>query len=308
MRILVIGAGAVGGYFGGRLLAAGRDVTFLVRPRRAAELAETGMVILSRTGDVALPPPPIVKAEELRQPFDLILLSCKAYQLPAAMDSFAPAVGSQTAILPLLNGMSHLDLLQARFGAGQVLGGLCVISAGLDPQGRILHFNDLHTIAFGERDGSRSARIEVIESTLSGSRFDARLTQSILQEMWEKWVFLAAFAGITCLMRATIGDIVTAGGAHLATTLLDECAAIAARQGFPPGQSSLERSRAMMTAPGSALTASMLKDIERGAPTEADHVLGDMLQQGGGHAGDTPLLRIAYTHLKAYEAHRSRGT
>src|SRR5580693_9251203 len=102
MRILVVGAGAIGGYFGGRLIEAGRDVTFLVRPRRAAELASAGLVIKSATGNLTVPSPPTVLADELKGHFDLILLSCKAYDLDGAMTSFAPAAGPGTAVLPLL--------------------------------------------------------------------------------------------------------------------------------------------------------------------------------------------------------------
>ena len=174
MRILVVGAGAIGGYFGGRLKDAGRDVTFLVRARRAAQLAKTGLVIRSSFGDVNLPAPPTVMAETLREPFDLILLSCKAYDLASAADAFAPAVGAQTAILPLLNGMAHMDFLAARFGAGAVLGGQCVISVTLDAEGRILHLNDTHGLSFGEQDGAKSARAEAIAAAMAGARFESR--------------------------------------------------------------------------------------------------------------------------------------
>jgi 2-dehydropantoate 2-reductase len=302
MRLLVVGAGAIGGYFGGRLLAASRDVTFLVRARRAAELAASGLAIRSPFGDLDLSAPPTISAEALREPFDLVLLSCKAYDLDEAIRSFAPAVGPDTAILPLLNGMRHLNVLEARFGAGRVLGGLCLISTALDPGGRIRHLNDSHVLSFGERDGTRSPRIEAIAASLAGAGFDARLSPAILQEMWEKWVFIATAAGITCLMRAAIGDIVAAGAAELVTALLDECTAIAAAAGFPPGDSAKARSRAMLTAPGSGLTASMLRDIELGTRIEADHVIGDLLRRGGA----SPLLRVVHAHLKAYEARRAR--
>src|SRR5947209_3421629 len=183
MRILVVGAGAIGGYFGARLLEARRDVTFLVRSRRAAQLAR-GLSVVSRMGNVDLVAPPTVIAESLREAFDLVLLSCKAYDLEAAMDSFAPAVGPGTAILPLLNGMRHVDLLTARFGRERVLGGQCLISAVLDPEGRVLHLNDTHLLGFGELDGGRSARVEAVASTLSGAKFDARPSEAVLQEMW----------------------------------------------------------------------------------------------------------------------------
>jgi 2-dehydropantoate 2-reductase len=306
MRILVVGAGAVGGYFGGRLLAAGRDVVFLVREKRAAQLARTGLSIRSALGDVNVASPPTVTAGKLHEPFDVILLSCKAYDLAGAAEAFAPAVGAQSAILPLLNGMAHLDRLAERFGRERVLGGLCVISSTLDADGRVLHLNDAHRLAFGELDKPGSTRAGAIAATLAGAGFDSRLSDAILQEMWEKWVFLATAAGITCLMRAAFGDIVAAGGADLTSALFAECCAIATTQGFAPSESTIKFSRGAFNAPGSTIMASMLRDIERGAPTEADHVIGDLISRAAAPLPDTALLRIAYTHLKAYEARRAR--
>lgn len=306
MRVLVVGVGALGGYFGGRLSEAGRDVTFLVRQQRAAQLAKTGLVIRSPRGDAHIPSPRIVTAESLREPFDLILLSCKAYDLASAADSFAPAVGANTAILPVLNGMKHLDYLGKRFGKAAVLGGQCLISATLDPEGRILHLSDLHLLSFGEQDGSMSPRAEAIASTLSGARFDARTSTAILHEMWEKWAFIATGAGITCLMRAPFGDIVTAGAANLTLALYNECCAIAAANGFPSSESTVQRSRSMFTAAGSLISATMMRDIEHKAPVEADHIIGDLIRRGEGQSLNYPLLRIAYAHLKTYEARRKR--
>jgi 2-dehydropantoate 2-reductase len=304
MRILVVGAGSIGGYFGGRLLEAGGDVTFLVRPRRAEQLARTGLSISSPAGDIDQPAPTVL-ANDLREPFDLILLSCKPFDLADAMQSFAPAVGRNTAILPLLNGMRHLDLLEERFGAGAVLGGWCAISTTLDPDGRVLHLAPMQTLSFGERDGTRTERVGAIGAAFAGAKFETRAVDAILQEMWEKWVFIATAAGITCLMRASVGDIVAAGAADLATSLLDECAAIAGQQGFPPREAAMQRNRAMFTAAGSGFTASMLRDVERGARTEVEHVLGDLLRRGDQAANPHALLRIAYAHLMAYEARRS---
>jgi len=304
MRMVVVGAGALGGYFGGRLKEAGRDVTFLVRPGRAERLAKTGLVVRSPKGDIAIAAPPTVLAENLRTPFDLILLSCKAYDLQGAMDSFAPPVGAETAILPLLNGMKHMDLLAARFGAGAVLGGQCIISATLDGEGRILHLNDLHFLSFGEQNGAKSPRVAAIAAAFSGAKFDSQLSTAILQEMWEKWAFIAAAAGICCLMRGAFGDIAAAGASQLASDMFGECCAIAAKNGFNPGETAVKRSMGMLTAAGSPIAASMLRDIERGAPIEADHIVGDLLARGG--AGDYPLLQIAYAHLRTYEARRQR--
>lgn len=306
MRILVVGAGAIGGYFGARLLKSGRDVTFLVRARRAAQLAKIGLVVKSPLGDIDIQNPPVIAAEALREPYGLIILSCKAYDLDGAIQSFAPAVGPDAAILPLLNGMRHLDALDARFGADRVLGGLCAISTALDPEGRILHFGNFHNLAFGERGGAGPKQIGAIDAALLNAGFDARHSAKILQDMWDKWAFIASAAGITCLMRAAAGDIAVAGASDLAISLVDECASIAAEHGYGPSEAALARGKTMLTAPGSDFVASMLRDIERGAPTEADHIIGDLLSRKAGGADPKSLLRIAYAHLRAYEARRAR--
>jgi len=306
MRILVVGAGALGGYFGGRLKEADRDVTFLVRPRRAEQLAKSGLTVRSPKGDISISAPPTVVAEQLSAPFDLILLSCKAYDLQGAMDSFAPAVGANTAILPLLNGMKHLDLLGARFGGNAVLGGQCIISATLDGEGRVLHLNDSHFVSFGEQNGAKSPRAVAIAEAFSGAKFDSQLSTAILHEMWEKWAFIAAAAGICCLMRGTFGDIAAAGASQLGSDMFTECCAIAAKNGFKPGETAVKRSVGMLTAAGSPIAASILRDIERGAPIEADHIIGDLLARGSARPVDYPLLQIAYAHLRTYEARRQR--
>ncbi|HUC09179.1 MAG TPA: 2-dehydropantoate 2-reductase [Stellaceae bacterium] len=310
MRILVVGAGAIGGYFGGRLLEAGRDVTFLVRERRVAELAAGGLVIKSPFGDFTRPAPPVVLARNLDRHFDLILLSCKAYSLDDAIRSFTPAVGPDTAIVPLLNGMAHLDTLDQYFGREHVLGGQCLIAATLDPAHRIVHLSQNHELSFGERDGTIPDRVCAIADEMRGASFEARASERILPEMWEKWVFLAAFAAGTCLMRAAIGDIAEVrGGTDLMLGLLAECGRIAEISGFPPQPEFSERIRALLTASGSPLTASMLRDIENDNPTEADHIIGDLIgrrEAAGVLAERGSLLQLAYTHLKAYEARRRR--
>lgn len=306
MRILVIGAGAVGGYFGGRLAEAGCDVTFLVRERRAAQLAATGLVIKSSQGD-ALLRPNITSAGEIEEQYDIVLLSCKAYDLESAMESFAPAVGPRTVILPVLNGMRHLDLLDARFGSEKILGGLCQIVATMDSEGAILHMNDSHLIVFGERNGVRSQRVETIATLMGPARFASRASETILHDMWEKWVFLATLAGITCLMRASLGDIATAGGSGTSLALFQECCGVAEHNGYGPSPKFINRIADMLQSRGSAMTASMLRDIERGGPVEVDQVIGDLIRRAPHSREQNSLLRIAHIHLKAYEARKLRS-
>jgi 2-dehydropantoate 2-reductase len=305
MRFLVVGAGAIGGYFGGRMLQAGQDVTFLVRPRRAAELAEAGLVIKSPNGDVTLKNPPTVQADKLNEKFDAILLSCKAFDLEDAIKSFAPAVGPQTAIIPMLNGMRHLDILDAKFGRERVLGGLCAIAATLNDKREVVQLAPMQSLTFGERDGKMTDRVRAIAEVMAAGKFGSVASENILQDMWEKWVFLASLAASTCLMRTSVGNILAApGGRDFLLGMVDECSGVASSEGYAPRAPFVERTRGMMTSEGSQMTASMFRDIKAGAAVEADHVIGDLTARGDAGKVPVPKLRIAYTHLKAYEKQR----
>jgi len=305
MRILIVGAGAIGGYFGGRMLQAGRDVTFLVRPRRAAELAAAGLVIKSPNGDVTLKDPPVVQADTIKDKFDAVLLSCKAYDLDDAVKSFAPAIGERTAIIPLLNGMRHLDVLDKDFGASHVLGGLCLTAVTLNEKREVVQLGPVQSLGFGERDGKESDRIRAIADVVRSCNFDGAASETVLQDMWEKWVFLASNAASTSLMRAPIGMILAApGGKDFLLRILDECRAVATAEGYPPRAPALERATGMLTAEGSPLTASMFRDIKAGQPIESDHVIGDLIARADTAKVSVPRLRTAYTHLKAYEQTR----
>jgi 2-dehydropantoate 2-reductase len=166
--------------------------------------------------------------------------------------------------------------------------------------------NQLHTLTFGERAGGRSARVEAIEALMRGVNFQPRLSESMVLEMWEKWSFLATLAGSTCLMRATIGDIVAApGGLGFIEALMEECRAIAEAAGYAPRPNVADNTRKTLTAEGSAFTASMLRDIEGGARIEADHIIGDLIARAPDAVGH-PMLDRVYTHLKAYENRRAR--
>ncbi len=309
MRILVVGAGAVGGYFGGRLAAAGQDVTFLVRAGRAEKLHRDGLVIRSARGDFTLPDVDTILAGVSAEPFDLVLLSCKAYSLDDAIDSFAPFVGESTLILPMLNGMRHIDVLTEKFGAQRVLGGQCVIAATLNAEQHIVHLNEMHAITFGELAGGKSERVQAIADAMAGTNFDVAVSDNILLRMWEKWVFLATLAASTCLMRGSVGDILAApDGKRVIENLLGECRAVAESKGFTMGPDFDARATQTLFTP-SPLTASMLRDVENHSHTEADHILGDLISRGGdaqkGEHG-LSLLRIAYSHLKTYEARQAR--
>jgi len=304
VRILVVGAGAIGGYFGARLLAAGRDVTFLVRERRAVQLRRNGLLVMSPLGNVNLPTPPLVSAKELKSLYGLILVSSKSYDLESSIEDFANAMGPNSRVLPLLNGMRHLEVLDARFGARRVLGGLARISSTLDADACIHQLGTFNALAFGCRDAGETAVDDVVEA-LRVPGFDALLSRDILHEMWEKWVFIAAAASSTSFMRATVGDIVAADAQDIPVQLLQECAAIAAANGFPPRDNARNAGLSILTAPGSAFTASMLRDIEQGSRIEAEHIVGDLLRRAS-KGPPAPLLSTAFAHLRAYEVRRKR--
>jgi 2-dehydropantoate 2-reductase len=305
MRILMVGAGAIGGYFGGRMLQAGRDITFLVRPRRASELAAAGLVIKSPNGDVTLKNPPVIQADTIKDKFDAVLLSCKAYDLDDAVKAFAPAVGGGTAIIPLLNGMRHLDVLDKNFGPSHVLGGLCLTAVTLNDKREVVQLGPVQSLGFGERNGKMSDRVRAIADVVGSCNFGGAASETVLQDMWEKWVFLASIAASTSLMRAPIGMILAApGGKDFLLGILDECRAVATAEGYPPRTPALERATGMLTTERSPLTASMFRDIKAGQPIEADHVIGDLIARADAAKVPVPELRTAYTHLKAYEQTR----
>lgn len=308
MRVLVLGAGALGAYFGGRLVEAGTaEVGFLVRPARAAALARDGLRIESPfgawQGAVAT-----LTADQARPGWDVVLLACKAYDLDEAIAAIKPAVDARTAILPVLNGIAHLDALDAAFGSAQVLGGLARIQATLAPDGTVRQLNDWRWLTFGERDGAASARTQAIEAAFAPARgVEARAVPDIMARMWEKLVHLGTAAAGTVLMRANIGEIVRAGGAGLLHRLLERNAAVAAARGFPMREAFLAEFRALFSDPASAYSTSMLRDLEAGGRIEAEHILGWLLQAAREASIADELHEAALLHARAYGERREAG-
>jgi 2-dehydropantoate 2-reductase len=269
-------------------------------------MAADGLRMKSPAGDVTVAHPQIVTVDQLHDAFDLVILTCKARDLEDAMNSFAPAMGPETAILPLLNGMAHMTALDARFGRGRVLGGSCFISAVREADGTVRHMGQPDRLVFGDRDEPAGARAKRVEAVMCGAGFDAARLDNILQAMWEKWSFIATSAGITCLMRGTVGDIVGAGYVGLTMQLLGETTSISAAEGFPVGAELLGRADRMFHEPGSTFKASMLRDIEAGNPIEAQQIVGDLLEHGKAKGLKTPLLEVVHAHLRCYEERRVR--
>ena len=304
MRILILGAGAIGAYFGARLQQAGGDVTFLVRPGRLAVLRERGLTVSSPFGNVHFSPQ-LVIGQDLREHFDLVILSCKAYDLDSAMADIAPAVGEHSLVLPLLNGVRHIDTLAARFGPARVLGGIAQAALRVTPAGEIEHFNQVHRLIAGTLDHQPVPVLAHLAKLLQASGVEFIAADDVEQAMWNKFVFWSALAGASCTLRANIGVVLqTVGGEAFVSGLLGECAAVAQAAGHALSESQLATCRKQLSEPGSVLAASMLRDIERGSATEAEHTLGDMVSRAGSYGLASPCLRLAYSHLQAYELRR----
>ena len=307
MKLLVLGAGGVGGYFGGRLAAAGADVTFLVRPARRAQLERDGLRVQSVVGDIAMPVQ-TVTASQLTPGYDLVLLTCKAYDFDAAADAIAPAMDGSCAVIPMLNGMSHLQRLDARFGATQVMGGSCFVNLTLRPDGVIQHIDSIQRLVFGERSRHSSARATAFAAALATTPVEWTLADDIEQEMWEKAVMLTSVAVGTVLFRANIGEIHAApGGRDALLRTLDANIEIATRDGHAPRPAAVEFARKVLLNTASRMSASMLRDLEGGGPVESDHIVGWMMERARHHGVDDTMLSLAFTHLKAYEARRASG-
>jgi len=316
MKLLVLGAGGIGGYFGGRLAQAGTDVTFLVRPKRREQIERDGLRIESPLGNARINAQTVL-AEELRPGYDLVLFTCKAYDLDSAMDAIAPAMDSAgasrprngaCAVVPMLNGIAHLEKLAERFGKPSVMGGTAQINVTLRRDGVVHHMDKLGRIVFGELDKSASARSKALADAFAKSQVDSKLSPDIELEMWEKIVFLCALASATVLFRANVREIIAApGGTEAMQRALAANVEIATREGHAPRPGAIEFARARLTDPVGTWSASMLRDLEAGGQVEGDHIVGWMLDKARKHGVDDAILSIAYTHLKAYEARKAAG-
>ena len=299
MKTLFVGAGATGGYFGGLLASAGKDVTFLVRPGRAAVLEKRGLRIRDVDAETVVRPRLVTVVDG---PYDLVVLAVKSYALEQALIDLAPAVGPRTVVVPLLNGMRHIDELTGAFGPERAWGGVCMVNATLDADGDVVKSGGMHRIGFGPLDGVEDDRLPEVTYALSGPEFDSNPSLTIRQDMWDKWVFLASLGAATTLLRGSVGAInAVPGGPDVTARIAAEALAIASAAGHParPGAVELLRSALASTEPA---TSSMYRDLVGGHPVEADAILGDFLAAGEVEA---PMLTAAYAGLCIYAAGRA---
>lgn len=307
MRILVVGAGATGGYFGARLAQAGQDVTFLLREKRALAVQRDGLTVHSPHGDFHFQPS-VVQASQLTGPYDLILLTVKSFGLEAAIKDIAPVVGEDTMILPVLNGMKHIETLSQRFGEHALLGGLCKINATLDADGHIHQMTPMHQIYYGELSGEKTARIQRVDQAFKEAGFDAFLSETIMTDLWEKWLLLCSFGAITCTMHGNIGQVASApGGTEFATGIVNEALTTMKAFGYAERAAAVAKVKEAVTDKHSEQTSSMYRDMTQGNPVEADQIVGDLVERAIRVGINVPLLQAAYTHLCVYQKNRQNA-
>lgn len=292
----MLGAGGIGGYFGARLVQAGADVTFLVREQRRQLLAAAGLRVETPQGNFSVRAH-TVTAATVKPDYDLIVLAPKAYDLDEALDAVAPALG-RAVLLPLLNGIDHLALLDAKFGRARVLGGVAHIAATITDSGAVRQLSELHRLTAGARDPAHEALARAFIDTCKKAGFDSLYSEDVEQVLWDKWVFLATLAGMTTACQGSVGEIVaTPHGAALTLQMYGECCAVARAAGHPIAEATAETARGMLTQKGSAFTASMLRDLQGGQRTEYAHILGAMARRGVDADLPMTLVRLAHTHL-----------
>ena len=302
MKILVVGAGAIGGYFGGRLMEKGEDVTFLVREKRKKQLEENGLVIGSVHGDLQLKTRTLLSGD-FTGDFDVILLSTKAYQLDSAIVDIRPYVTQNTLILPLLNGISHLEKLIQTFGEDKILGGLCFIESTLDETGKVLQTSPAHDLVFGERSGEKTERILALQESFNGTKADFRLSENIEQEMWHKYLFITTLSGVTSLFRSPIGPIRDQEfGLRKTHSLLQEISSIMRRIQAPIADNAEEIQLAKIMQLSFTMKSSLQRDMEKGVSTEAEHYYGYLQHLAKKNDLSTPVLDSVYANLKIFES------
>ena len=296
MKILIVGAGGIGGFFGAKLQQVGVDITYLLREQRQRLIQDRGLMIETPKGSFTIHPKTIL-ANQLEPTYDLIILACKAFDLDDSLKSIAKA-SSKGVILPFLNGYTHLQTLDRQFGKERVMGGVAHIAATISETGSVKQLTELGSLTIGPRAPEQVVLCQELFALCQKTDFDSFYKENIEQAIWDKWVFLASLAGMTTICRGSIGEIAgTPDGKELSKRMFAECCAIALSQKHPISEKTQLTSEEILTKEGSPFTASMLRDLLANKKNEHQHILGDLIGFAKNGGIDCPLLKIAYTHM-----------
>ena len=289
MTVLIVGAGATGGYIGERLIAAGRDVTFLVHQQTLARLTASGLR-LRRGTDVDATDVKALTAAELNTTYDVIVVAVRTGAVESAIDDFGSAVGEVTTVVPIMNGMRHLSELTAAFGPHRVLGAATRLVASMSADGTIEVVVPGIDMQIGLLDGGDRDALEATRAEFEVPDIAVKIRDNVVGAMWEKFAFITSTAVLTCLVGNEIGPIARAdGGIDLGRRVLAEVSSIAAAEGYPLTGAARTGMDTMFTDPSSAFGPSMFRDMRAGRPIEIA-VLEDLAARARTHQLDTPLL------------------
>ena len=298
MKIVIFGTGGVGGYYGGRLAQQGADVTFLARGAHLAAICESGLRVESVDGDFTIHPAQATDSAHSIGEADLVILATKAWQLDEAISEMKPLIGKETVILPLLNGMEHMQRLFDVFSAEHVIGGLCRISVFIAAPGVIRHVGVKPYIAYGEWDNSTSERIQPIHDLFrSINGIVAEIPADIQIAMWEKFIFIAGTSGVGAYTRQTIGEYrANPETRSMLQHAMQETADIAYAKGVKLAVDFVDLTMKRIDTIDPSITASMQKDIMAGKPSELNEQTGAVIRMGKALGVPTP------THEKLFAA------
>ncbi|SDK04864.1 ketopantoate reductase family protein [Sediminibacillus albus] len=302
MKIVVVGAGALGAYFGARWQEAGQDVTFLVRPKRAEQLRRNGLHIYSSHGDYQLDQLKLAEKVEDIDSADLVLLAVKGYHLEGTLDSLAALTAKGAKILPVLNGIEHISILQERLGEDAVLGGLSFIISTLDEQGNVVHTSKFHDLILGPLVSSQKKICEELADISRAANFTIKSSSDIETEMWKKYMFITAFSGITTAVNLPIGDIRNHPQTfHIAEQMLKEMKMLANHSQVKLSDDHINQAVAQLNGLDGDATSSMHQDRRKGATLEVEHLHGGALRLASRQGIDMPYTDSIYGLIKPFE-------
>ena len=300
MKVLVLGAGGVGGYFGTKLALAGNDVTFVARGAHRDAMARDGLLVRTPAGELHLPQPSLLADDGDLGPCDAALVCVKLWDLDAAAQRLKPLCGPETAVLPLQNGVTASDSLAAVLGPEPVLGGVAQIAAKIEAPGVIRQTGKFARLIFGERHGGRSARVEALHAACQAAGIDAKLSDSIEIDHWKKFVMLAPMAGAASRHRLAMGALLEepARAAEL-RALVEEAVAVGRAKGVALAADLAEKTFAFYRDLPAEMKPSMLHDLEAGRRLELDWLNGEIVRLGESLGVETPAHRAVVEALDA---------